>query len=54
MWSTDRTEMAAGAQALTWAGIDRHGMAATSGVYFYQLILDGQKLGSPGKMTLLK
>jgi hypothetical protein len=46
--------MPAGAQSVAWNGVDRRGGGVTSGVYFYQLFLDGQKLGSSGKMTLLK
>jgi flagellar hook assembly protein FlgD len=54
VWRAEPQEMTAGAQAVAWHGVDRHGGAVNSGLYFYRLVLDGQQLGETGKMTLLK
>ncbi len=46
--------MTAGASALTWNGVDHRGAGVRSGLYFYQLLLDGQSLGDTKKMNLVK
>ena len=46
--------MPAGAGALTWNGVDHRGAGVRSGLYFYQLLLDGEGLGETKKMNLVK
>ena len=43
-----------GANSFPWNGTDNRQARVGSGVYFYRLFLDGDPLGSPVKMTLLK
>jgi hypothetical protein len=43
-----------GANSYQWNGTDNRLAPVVSGVYFYRLFLDGDAMGSPVKMTLLK
>ena len=43
-----------GSASLRWNGTDRDGRGVVSGVYFYRLYLDGDPLGQPQRMTLVK
>ena len=45
-------DMPAGEHKVTWNGKDKLGMAAPSGIYFYQTQFNGQIL--TGKMTLVQ
>ncbi len=47
-------KMSPGPGSLAWAGQTATGGSAASGVYFYRLFLDNKRLGSTGKMMLLK
>lgn len=47
-------ELPAGAAQVVWEGTDRRGRAVTSGLYFYQVSLDGESLGSAKKMALVR
>jgi len=50
----DGGTMSAGPRQLTWNGRDLRGAGVASGVYFYRLLLDGESLGPPVKMSLIK
>lgn len=43
-----------GVHSLTWSGHDTNGSSVVSGSYYYRLVLDGQTVGNPARMTLLK
>lgn len=49
-WAWDR--LSAGTHQVVWRGLDDHGMAASSGVYWYVLRADGKRLTR--RMTLLR
>ena len=44
----------AGPVSLRWQGRDDQGAQVASGIYFYQLYLDGRREGHTGKMSLIK
>jgi hypothetical protein len=50
----DAGTMTVGRGSVEWNGRDRRGSAVASGVYFYQLYLDGRRTGETGRAMLLK
>ena len=47
-------EQSSGELRVTWRGTDEDGRGVVSGVYFARAFVDGQPVGAPRKMSLLK
>lgn len=47
-------QQSSGELRVTWRGIDEDGRGVVSGVYFARAFVDGQPVGAPRKMSLLK
>ena len=50
----DAGMMSVGRGSVEWGGRDRRGSSVASGVYFYQLHINGRKVGETGRAMLLK